>query len=117
MPETIPAGRLVRVAYRGGMLPTNDPDALPWRVWEGDALTSSIRELIDQEGVLALGGVYGNRLWGDPVQYDELRLTIADGDEIVISCYNRALGLIYASTEAWRAIHRVMGKLTEKERS
>jgi hypothetical protein len=114
MPE-VTAQHLVRIAYRGGMLPTNDPDTLPWRVWDGDALTSAIRERIDQERVLALGGTYGNRLWGDPVQYDELRLTLASGDEIMIVCYNRALGLIYASTEALRAIHRVIGTLTQKE--
>jgi len=96
------------------LLPANDPDSLPWQVWEGETLTPTICQFIGHEGLLNLGGTYGNKLWGDPLQYDELRLTLDNGDEIAIICYNRALGLVFASTETLRAIHRVMGKLAEK---
>jgi len=67
------------------------PSSLPLRVW---------------------GGTYGDPSWGDPVQYDELCIAITDGAEVRIICYNRALGLIFASTPALLAIHRAVVKLT-----
>ncbi len=106
-----------KISYRGGMLSDNaTPSSLPWRVWEGDTLTSAIYQLIEQEGLHDLGGTYGDPSWGDPVQYDELYITTADGAEVRIICYNRALGLIFASTPALMAIHRVIGKLTHEEK-
>jgi hypothetical protein len=67
--------------------------------------------VIEDEGLLDLGGIYGDPTWGDPVQYDELRITKVSGEEIVIVCYNRALGLLFASTDALMAIHRAIGKM------
>ncbi|HEX2948396.1 MAG TPA: hypothetical protein VHV83_02310 [Armatimonadota bacterium] len=102
-----------KICYRGGMLPDNAaPSSLPWRVWDGETLTLAICQLIEQEGLLELSGTYGDPSWGDPVQYDELVITSADGTEVRIICYNRALGLIFASTSALMAIHRAIGKLT-----
>lgn len=106
-----------RLRYRGGMLPsTADPTLFPWRIWEGPALTPADCAVIEREGLLTLGGSYGNRRWGDPVQYDELCITLADDSEVVIICYNRALGLLSAPTDALRAIHRALGQLTLEER-
>lgn len=114
--EATPLFHLIR--YRGGMLPNDaDPTFLPWRLWEGHTLTAADCEVVEQEGLLTLGGTYGNRLWGDPVQYDELCLTLADDREVVIVCYNRALGLMSTSTAALRAIHRAIVYLTQEERS
>lgn len=101
------------IRYRGGMLSgTADPSLLSWREWGEALLTPAICGLIEQEELLDLGGVYGDPSWGDPVQYDELVITPVDGAGVRIICNNRALGLLFASTPALRAIHRAVEKLT-----
>ena len=104
---------IVKICYRGGMLKNKAiPSSLPWRLWEGDALLPVFGETIETEGLLDLGGKYGDPSLGDPVQYDELVITPSNGAEVLIKCYNRGIGLLFSSTPALRSIHRVICLLT-----
>ncbi|MBI3609642.1 MAG: hypothetical protein HY204_02945 [Nitrospirae bacterium] len=100
-----------RIEYRRGMI---DPGAkledLPVRTWSSAEIPDEIREAIHREGILDLGGVYGDREAGDPIEYDHLRLVLPDG-MVEIEFFNRGIALIMTDDERFRRIHRVLCKL------
>ncbi len=100
-----------RVEYRRGMLESRDKrDALPVRTWTAAELPESARNSIQEEGILDLGGVYGDPDAGDPVEYDQLRLVGPDG-VVEIEFFNRGITLFMTDDERFRRIHRVLCNL------
>ncbi|MBI2191993.1 MAG: hypothetical protein HYU36_08420 [Planctomycetes bacterium] len=100
-----------RVEYRQGMIETRtQADALPVRVWSGAGMPEEIREAIRTERLTELGGVYGDREAGDPIQYDHLTLE-SQGGVVKIEVFNRAILLFLGDDERIRQIHRVLCKL------
>jgi len=100
-----------RIEYRRGLL---DPGAkledLPVRTWSGGEIPDNVCKAIHEEGILDLGGVYGDRDAGDPIEYDHLRLVLADG-VVEIEFFNRGITLFMTDDEKFRRIHRVLSKL------
>jgi hypothetical protein len=70
-----------------------------------------LRRSIQEEGVLDLGGVFGDRDAGDPVEYDQLRLILADAAVVEIEFFNRGITLFLTDDEKPRRIHRVLRQL------
>jgi len=103
--------RIERIEYRHGMLDDGaEPDALPVRTWRGNDLPEELRSAVFDEGILELGGVYGDPDVGDPVQYDHLKIFL-DDEVVHIEFFNRAIALLFADEERFRQIHRVLCKL------
>jgi len=106
---------LEHIEYRRGMLEKGmRPESLPVRVWRGAKIPADVRTAINAENLLNLGGVYGDKKAGDPVEYDNLRLVLTD-DTVEITIFNRGIALFTTDDERLRRIHRVLCRL-DKER-
>ena len=104
---------LEQIEYRNGMLEKGmKPDDLPVKVWRGAKIPATVNKAINEEDLLNLGGVYGDKNAGDPVEYDHLRLVLTD-DTVEIAVFNRGITLFMSDDERVRRIHRVLCKLDE----
>lgn len=102
---------LEQIEYRKGMLEKSmKSDGLPVKVWRGAKILAEIRKAINEEDILNLGGTYGDKSAGDPVEYDHLRLVLTD-DTVEITVYNRSIMLFTLDDDRVRCIHRVLCKL------
>ena len=102
---------LERIEYRRGMLQKGmKPEDLPLNVWRGSKVPADGRAAINAENLLNLGGVYGDKKAGDPMEYDNLKLVLTD-DTVEITVFNRGITLFVSDDERVRRIHRVLCKL------
>ena len=102
---------LEQIEYRKGTLEKGmKPEDLPIEVWRGARIPAEIRKAVNEENVLNLGGVYGNKNAGDPVEYDNLKLVLTD-DTVEITVFNRGIMLFTSDDERIKCIHRVLCKL------
>lgn len=102
---------LEQIEYRQGMLEKGmKPDTLPVKIWRGTKIPADVRAAISAESLLNLGGIYGNKKAGDPMEYDYLKLILTDGT-VEITVYNRGITLFMSDDERIRRIHRVLCKL------
>lgn len=100
---------LEQIEYRQGMLKKGmKPEDLP--VWRGVKIPADVCAAISAENPLNLGGVYGDKKAGDPMEYDNLKLVLTD-DTVEITVYNRGIALFMLDDERIRRIHRVLCKL------
>lgn len=104
---------LEQIEYRKGMLEKGmRPEKLPMKVWRAGKIHADVRAAVNEEDLLNLGGVYGDRNAGDPVEYDHLRLMLTD-DTVEITVFNRGITLFTSDDEKVRCIHRVLCKLDQ----
>jgi hypothetical protein len=104
---------LEQVEYRQGMLEKGmKPDRLPVQIWRGSKIPAVVRAAVNTENLLNLGGVYGDKKAGDPVEYDNLKVVLTD-DTVEITVFNRGIALFISDDERIRRIHRVLCKLDE----
>jgi len=102
---------LERIEYRKGLLERGmKADGLPVKVWREARIPADVRKAINEENLLNLGGVYGDKNAGDPVEYDNLKLVLTD-DTVEITVFNRGITLFMSDDERVRRIHRVLCKL------
>jgi hypothetical protein len=102
---------LEQIEYRRGMLERGmKPEHLPVKVWRGAEIPADVRAAINAENLLNLGGVYGDKMAGDPVEYDNLKLILTDGT-VAITVFNRGIALFMSDDERVRRIHRVLCRL------
>lgn len=112
--DTIMVQDLEQIEYRRGMLMKGmKAKSLPVKVWRGSKIPSEVRKAIREEDLLNLGGVYGDKKAGDPVQYDQLKLILTD-DTVEITVFNRGITLSTSDDERVQRIHRVLCKLERK---
>ena len=99
---------LEQIEYRWGMLEKGmKPGNLPVKVWRGAKIPADVRKAVNEENLLNLGGVYGDKRLGDPVEYDQLKLLLTD-DTVEITVFNRGIMLFMSDDERVRRIHRVL---------
>jgi hypothetical protein len=124
--------KLEQIEYRRGMLEKGmKPENLPVKVWRGAKIPADVRAMVNEEKLLDLGGIYGDKKAGDPVEYDNLKLILTPAcrlpvrertqtgdargagrdDTIEITVYNRGIALFMTDDERVRRIHRVLCKL------
>jgi hypothetical protein len=109
--ETTKLQGLEEIEYRRGMLEKGmKPENLPVKVWRGEKISGEVRDAINEENLLNLGGIYGDKNAGDPVEYDQLKLVLTD-DTVEITVFNRGITLFTSDDEKVRRIHRVLCKL------
>ena len=102
---------LEQIECRHGMLEKGiKPESLPVKVWRGARIPAEVRKAVNEEDLLNLGGVYGDKRAGDPVEYDHLKLVLTD-DNVEIEVFNRGITLFMTDDERVRRIHRVLCKL------
>jgi hypothetical protein len=102
---------LEQIEYCRGMLERDmKPDTLPVKIWRGAEIPVDVRGAINAEDPLNLGGVYGDKKAGDPMEYDNLKLVLTD-DTVEITVFNRGIALFMSDDERIRRIHRVLCKL------
>lgn len=102
---------LEQIEYCRGMLERGmKPDTLPVKIWRGAEIPVDVRGAINAEDLLNLGGVYGDKKAGDPMEYDNLKLVLTD-DTVEITVFNRGIALFMSDDERVRRIHRVLCKL------
>ncbi len=102
---------LERVEYRKGLLGKGmKADGLPMKVWRGAKIPADVRKTINEEDLLNLSGVYGDKHAGVPVECDHLKLALTD-DTVEITVFNRGITLFMSDDERVRRIHRVLCKL------
>ena len=105
--------KLEQIEHRKGMLEKGaGTEDLPVKVWRGVRIPAEVRKAVNEENLINLGGVYGDRNAGDPVEYDHLRLTLAE-DTVEITVFNRGITLFTSDDEKVRRIHRVLSKLDQ----
>ena len=85
---------------------------LPFKAWRCAKIPADVRKAINEEDLLNLGGVYGDKNAGYPVEYDHLKLVLTD-DTVDITVFNRGITLFTSDDEQVRRIHRVLCKLDE----
>jgi len=101
---------LEQIEYCRGMLERDmKPDTLPVKIWRGAKMPVDVRGAINAEDLLNLGGVFGDKKAGDPMEYDNLKLVLTDGT-VEITVYNRGIALFMLDDERIRRIHRVLCK-------
>lgn len=99
------------IEYRQGMLKKGMvPEDLPVKVWREAEIPTDVQKAVAEEDLLNLGGVYGNEYVGSPVEYDHLKLVVAN-DTVEITVFNRGITLFTTDDEQVRRIHRVLCKL------
>jgi predicted nucleic acid-binding protein len=85
---------LEQIEYRKRMIEKGmkTPD-LPVKVWRGAKIPAEARKAVNEENLLNLGGIYGDKRAGDPVKYDHLKLVLTDdmtrellNDDRVLTC-------------------------------
>ena len=102
---------LEQIEYRRGMLEKGmKPKDLPVKIWHGAEISADVRTAINAENLLNLGGLYGDKKAGDPMEYDNLKLVLTD-DAVEITVFNRGITLFMSDDERVRRIHRVLCKL------
>ncbi len=102
---------LEQIEYRNGMLEEGmKPEDLPVKVWIGARIPAEVRNAVNEEDLLNLDGVYGDRNAGDPVEYDYLNLVLIE-DTVEITVFNRGITLFMTDDDKVRRIHRVLCKL------
>ena len=115
---------LEQIEYRKGMLEKGmKPENLPLKVWRGGKIPANVRAAVNEEDLINLGGVFGDRNAGDPVEYDHLRLILTPAcrdargagrdDTVEITVFNRGITLFTSDDEKVRRIHRVLCKLDQ----
>ncbi len=105
--------KLKQIEYRHGMIEKGmKAKDLPVKVWRVTGIPVEVREAIDAENLLNLGGAYGDKTLGDPLQYDHLKLVFTD-TTVEITVFNRAITLFIENNEQVRRIHRVLCKLDD----
>ena len=103
------------IEYRRGMIESGMKSSdLPVKVWRGTKIPAEIRTAINEENILNLGGVYGDKNAGEPVEYDHLKITLTD-DVVEIKFFNRGITLFMTDNDDVRRIHRVMCKLDKRK--
>lgn len=90
-------------------------DDLPIRTWRGAKIPAEVRKSINEEDILNLGGVYGDKDAGDPVEYDHLRLVLTD-NVVEIEVFNRGIRLLMTDDEKVKRIQRVLCKLDDMKK-
>ena len=102
---------LEQIEYCRGMLEDGmKPSDIPARTWRREQIPTEVLKSINDEGILDLGGIYGDKDVGDPVEYDHLRLILPD-EIIEIEFFNRGITLFMTDDEKVKRIHRVLCKL------
>jgi len=102
---------LEQIEHRRGTLKKGMvAEDLPVNVWCGAEIPTYVQKAVAEEGLLNLGGVYGDENVGDPIEYDHLKLDLTD-DVVEIEVFNRGITLIFSNDERVRRIHRVLCKL------
>lgn len=105
---------LEQIEYRCGMLEAAmRPEDLPVKTWRGAKIPVEVRKSINAEDLFNLGGVYGDKNAGEPVEYDHLRL-IMTNDVVEIEFFNRGITLFTTDDEKVKRIHRVLCKLGQE---
>ena len=106
---------LEQIEYRRGMLDKGTKtEDLPVKVWRGAKTSADVRKAVNEEDLLNLGGVYGDKNAGDPVEYDHLKLVLTD-DTVEITVFNRGIALFTSDDERVRRIHRVLCRLDKEQ--
>jgi hypothetical protein len=85
---------------------------LPFAAWSGERIPEMVREAVRRERLDELDGTYGHPDVGDPIQYDQLRLTLRDR-LVEIEVFNRAIFLFSTEDETLKRIHRVLCQLED----
>jgi len=90
---------------RGVLEPGMKSDDLPVRTWCGAKIPGEARKSTNEEDILNLGGVYGDKDAGNPIEYDHLRLVLSD-DVVEVEFFNRGITLFMTEGEKVKRIHR-----------
>ena len=99
------------IEYCRGMLERGTkPESLAVKVWRRGEITAEVRKAVNEEDLLNLGGVYGDKSAGDPVEHDHLKLVLSDAT-VEITVFNRGITLFMTDDDKVRRIHRVLCKL------
>ena len=84
-----------------------DPDDLPVKVLRGSEIPVDVMKLINEVGLLDLGGIYGDESVGDPVEYDYLKIILLDS-VVELEFFNRGITLFMTDDETLKHIHHIM---------
>ena len=106
---------LKAVELRCGMLiHAMQPEDLPAKSWHAPGIPAVIEKALIEEDLFSLGGIYGDRNAGIPVEYDNMRLVTAGGT-VEITVFNRGITLFMTDDERVQRIHRVLCKASNVE--
>ncbi|WP_041640931.1 hypothetical protein [Magnetococcus marinus] len=102
---------LKAIEYRWGLLkPGMKPSDLPLKTWKSSNIPSEFIKQMHEVNLLNLGGSYGKKHLGDPLEYDHLRIILTD-DVVEIEVYNRGICIMMNLDENVLSIHKAVSHL------
>ena len=103
---------ILRIEYRSGvLLKTMVPENIAALSWSGQEIPQAVRQAIESENLLELGGNYGQETAPRPLEYDHLRIILADR-VVDITVFKRS-HLINTGDAKFQRVHRVLCKLNK----
>jgi hypothetical protein len=87
------------------------PENMAVLTWSGQEIPEAVREAIQRENLQELVGTYGQGTAPRPLEYDHLRIVLADG-VADITVFNRR-ALLAKGNAKFQRVHRVLCKLNE----
>jgi len=108
-------GKTIRaITYTEGLIRRSvDRDKLPGKLWLASDLSPEVTKAIEEEGILSLGGAYGDANAATPVQYDHLLIALEGGEYVDIEVFNLAATLFESNDEKLVRIHRFLSALSK----
>ena len=101
------------IEYRHGMLANGaSPNSIRATIWRGSQIQAKIVESLHAECILDLEGIHGDKNAGEPMEYDHLKLKMAE-KTVKITVFNRGVSLLFTRDEKIRRLHRFFGVLNE----
>ena len=101
-----------KIEYQSGVLRRGmKPSDLAMQKWQGEAIPSDLRQAVIEEGLLDLGGTYGDKTASKLLEYDQLKIVLAD-DIVEITVFNRRM-LLSSNDAKFQRIHRALCKLNK----
>jgi len=102
---------LESIEYRGGLLAKGmNPGDLKIKKWKRTKIPPEIKWSMIEENILNLGGIYGDKDAGEPMQYEHVKITLTE-DTVEVIFFNRAITLLATDDDIHRRLHRFFQKL------
>ncbi len=99
---------IVCLTLQSGMVKELDKiDQCPLITFTAPDIPADILKQLKEDDYTSLKEKYGNPIWGDPIQYECLRVQTSSGIK-TIEIFNRAILLFIQNTEKTRRAHRII---------
>lgn len=96
------------ITYKRGMIKNlKEKENLPIHKYDWDLIPKNILDLIKDNKIMEIGGVYGDPKVGNPIQYDHLTIEY-EGKVTTIEAFNITMFLAFAEDPYIKRVFQVL---------